>query len=404
MGDDVTWLSDPASWEAGVPHRRFAALRARAPVSWHEHPEGSRGFWVLARHADVVAASRDPLRFSSRWGVVNLDDLTADQLDARRTFLEEDPPRHTAIRGGLEPRFTPRAVAAFESVVRSLARRVVEPAVADGGGEVVSALARSVPIRVLARVLGVDDEHVDDLVRWGDELLAAPPTDPEGEFAHLPFGSPVALRVFELADRMAAERRDQPTDDVTSALVHGRVDGVALSPEEYRATWLMLVIAGNETTRHAISHGVLALAEHPDQLDRWRADPSLAGSATDEVLRWATPISWHRRQVTTDVEVGGRVLRAGDKVLLAFASANRDEAVFTDPDRFDVGRRPNPHVTFGRGGPHFCLGAHLARLEVRIVLEELVARVRRVEVIGPVRRLRSNHLNGIVELPVALHR
>ncbi|HSL56555.1 MAG TPA: cytochrome P450 [Acidimicrobiales bacterium] len=402
MTADTMWLADPAVWEAGVPHDRFARLRRDEPVSWHEHPEGLRGFWVLARHADVIAASRDPATFSSRWGVVNLDDLSAEQLDSRRTFLEEDPPRHTAVRGLLEARFTPRAVAAFEAVVRRLAVEVIAPVVAAGGGDVVSAVAEDVPIRLLARLLGVDEAHVDDLVRWGNELLAAPPTDPDGEFAHLPFGSPLSLRVFELADRLADERRVTPTDDATSALVNGRVDGAPLSPEEYRATWLMLVIAGNETTRHAISHGVLALAEHPDQLDRWRADPGLGASAVEEILRVATPISWHRRQVTTDVELGGRVLRAGDKVLLSFTSANRDEAVFADPMRFDVGRRPNPHVTFGRGGPHFCLGAHVARLELKVLFGELVGRIRRVELAGPVRRLRSNHLNGIVELPVSL--
>lgn len=391
-------LADPGQWEQAVPHELFAWLRVHEPVSWHEHLAGTQGFWCVSRWSDVVAASRDPGRFSSRWGVVSLDDLTPDQLDARRTFLEDDPPRHTAVRRTIASWFTPRAVRAFESVAGALATEVVDRARRLGTLDAVDVISQEVPIRVLARLMGVPEDRTDDLVRWGNGLLAG-----EGEpDPRLPFGSRLSLDVYELARAMADERRGvDAIEDVTAALVLGEVDGEPLSDEEYCATWLMLVIAGNETTRHAISHGLIALAEHPDQAERWRAHPSLDATAAEEVIRWATPINWHRRQVVTDTELGGVTMRAGDKLILSFTSANRDEAVFGDPFTFDVGRRPNDHVAFGRGGPHFCLGAHLARLEVRVLFRTLLDRVEHLRLTGTPRRLRSDHLNGIVSLPMA---
>jgi cytochrome P450 len=392
-------IADPEQWERGVPHELFTWLREHEPVSWHAKRAGGQGFWCVSRWADVVAASRDTERLSSRWGVVDLDDRTAAQLDGRRTFLEDDPPRHDAVRGLVASWFTPRAVRAFEAVAEALATGVVDRARRLGTFDAVDVIAEEVPIRVLARLMGVADDRADDLVRWGNGLLAG-----EGEpDPSLPFGSRLSLDVYELARSMADERRGlDAISDVTSALVAGEVDGEPLADEEYCATWLMLVIAGNETTRHAISHGLIALAERPDEADRWRDDPSIDAVATDEVMRWATPINWHRRQVVADTELGGVRLRAGDKVILSFTSANRDETVFDDPFTFDVGRRPNDHVTFGRGGPHFCLGAHLARLEVRLVFRALLDRADHIEMAGTPRRLRSDHLNGIVSLPLTV--
>jgi cytochrome P450 len=392
-------IADPDQWEREVPHALFAWLREHEPVSWHEHPAGRRGFWCVSRWADVVAAGRDTARLSSRWGVVNLDDLDDDQLDARRTFLEEDPPRHTAVRGLVASWFTPRAIRAFEQVATALAADVVERACSAGTFDAVPVIAEEVPIRVLARLMGVDDDRTDDLVRWGNGLLAG-----EGEpDPLLPFGSRLSLDVYDLARSMAERRRAAgEIADVTAALAVGEVDGETLSDEEYCATWLMLVIAGNETTRHAISHGLIALATHPDEAARWRDDQSLDAIASDEVIRWATPINWHRRQVVVDTELGGVTMRAGYKVILSFTSANRDESAFVQPFRFDVGRRPNDHVAFGRGGPHFCLGAHLARLEVRVLFRALLDRAGGIELAGEPRRLRSDHLNGIVSLPLTL--
>ena len=382
-----------------MPHELFRWLREHEPVSWHEHPAGGQGFWCVSRWADVVAASRDAERFSSRWGVVDLDDRTAAQLEGRRTFLEEDPPRHTAVRGMVSSWFTPRAVRGFESIVAALAAGVVDRARRLGTFDAVGVIAEEVPIRVLARLMGVADERADDLVRWGNGLLAG-----EGEpDPRLPFGSRLSIDVYDLARAMADGRRGiDAVADVTSALAAGEVDGEPLTDEEYCATWLMLVIAGNETTRHTISHGLIALAQRPEQAERWRVHPSLDAIAAEEVIRWATPINWHRRQVVADTELAGVPMRAGDKLILSFTSANRDESVFADPFTFDVDRRPNDHVAFGRGGPHFCLGAHLARLEVRMLFRSLLDRVEHIELAGAPVRLRSDHFNGIVSLPLAL--
>lgn len=406
MAPALVDLADPASYAGGVPHETLAWLRANDPVSWHDDPSGRKGFWLLARYDDVVAASRDTARFSSRYGVTNLDDLDDEQLDARRTMIEEDPPRHSALRALVKDLFTPRAVRAYRDFTFEIAKERVADAVlrsaANGSVDVVAAVAEPVPIRVLARMLGVPSERTGDLIEWGNRLLSGHEPAPGDEYRLMPFGSPVALEAFALADELARARVDGELDDVTARLATGLVEGARLSPGEYRAMWLLLVIAGNETTRHAISSALHAFSRHSDQLDRLRAEPSLAAPAVDEVLRWSTPINWHRRTATCDLELGARRIRRGDKVLLSFASANRDEERFADPFRFDVGRAPNDHVTFGRGGPHFCLGAHVARLEVGAVLSGLAAQVGRVEPAGAPRRLVSNHFNGFVALPLAL--
>jgi cytochrome P450 len=273
----------------------------------------------------------------------------------------------------------------------------------------VEQVAKALPIRILGKILGVPEQHTDDLVTWGNQMLGASDPDyhdpelaaytPES-LRKLPFGHPAALRAFALAEKMAGERRAGQLDDVTARLLFGQVQGSSLSDEEYKATWLMLVIAGNETTRHALSHGLLAFIEHPEQWDRLRRQPDRLGMAAEEILRWATPINWHRRQVTAAYKLHGVKLQPGDKLILAFTSANRDETVFDDPFRFDMTRKPNPHVSFGRGGPHHCLGAFLARMEVRIVFEELLKRLTGLRLAGPVQRLQSNHLNGIKTLPI----
>jgi len=403
--DGGKWLADPWVWRQGVPHERLARLRHHTPVSWHEHPDGLRGFWSVNRWTDAHTVLNDPATFSSRSGVVNLDDLDEELLDVRRTFLEEDPPRHGEIRSVIEDHFTTRAVRAFEGAITVLVDQVLDAALgASGPVDAVADLAQPVPIRALGRMLGVDEVRLDDLVRWGNELLAAPPTDlDDRDLASLPFGHPTALEVFRFADEMAEARRGRDFDDVTSALLHGEVEGAPLSAEEYRATWLMLVIAGNETTRHAITHGLLALADHPGALHRWRNQPDLEASAVEEIIRWSTPINWHRRQVTVDTMLGDVGLAAGDKLIVNFASANRDEERFDEPGWFDITRRPNHHMSFGRGGPHFCLGAHLARLELRVFFRRLLERADGIERAGEVRRLHSNHINGLAEAPVLLH-
>jgi cytochrome P450 len=339
-----------------------------------------------------------------------LDDLEPDQIEARRTMLEEDPPRHRELRALTSAHFTPKAVRVYEGFVRELAGDAIEEAVEMGECDLVTTLSERVPIRVLGRMLGVPDQDVDDLVRLGNQMIGS--DDPEyeplpadlsaAELRLLPFGHSAALEAFEMAWRITRERGHEDHGDVLSALALGKVEGMPLSERELGTYFVLLVIAGNETTRHSITSGVAALATHPEQWRRLRAGSVDPARAADEVLRWATAIHFHRRVATGDTVLRGVEIAAGDKVVLYFASANFDDRVFANPHHFDLGRSPNEHVAFGRGGPHFCLGAHLARLEVRVVLEELAARVQEIDLVGEPSRLRSNHINGIKHLGVHL--
>ena len=412
--DGLPDIADPGVWERQPPHATFAWLRAHDPVAWWPLGGGD-GFWAVTLHEDVVAVTKDVATYSSRGGVISFEDLPAEQAEARRTMLEEDPPRHTALRALVGRDLLPRQVASREGPVRELVAATIGRVVGGGPVEAVAAISRQIPIRLLCTILGVPGEAADDLVRWGNELIGQDDPDyglalgraQRARWRDLPFGHPSSLKVLELAGRLRRERLARPRDDLLTRMATGEVEGRRLSETQFGTFFLMLVIAGNETTRHAISSGLLALAEHPGQWDLLRragpgARPRAAAVAAEEVLRWSTPISFHRRTATSDTELRGRHLRAGDKVGMYFASANRDERVFDRPEVFDLRRRPNDHVTFGKGGPHFCLGAALARLELRLTLEELAVRARRIELAGPVRRLRSNHINGVKELPLLL--
>ncbi len=382
-------------------------------MAWCDHPGDQRGFWVVSSHRDLVEISRDTATFSSRGGVITLDDLADDQLEARRTMLEEDPPRHRKLRSLTASHFAPRAIRAYEGFVRALAVSAIEEAIGAGEIDLVPTLSEKVPIRVLAHILGVPEDRVGHLIRLGNQMIGSDDpeyVDPmleamsEGDLRLLPFGHPAALEAFDIAKELARQRRASPTGDVMTALALGHVDGQRLTELELGTYFVLLVIAGNETTRHTITSGVEALAEHPDEWELFRSGGIDANRAADEVLRWATPIHFHRRVATAESLVGGLTIGEGEKVALYFASANFDESVFGDPYRFDLARSPNDHVSFGRGGPHFCLGAHLARLEIRVMLEELASRVSSIEILGDPVRLRSNHINGIKHLPVRFSR
>ena len=391
-----------------VPHETFALLRREAPVWWYDWPHG-RGFWCVTKHADVVSISRDTKTFTSEQGA-NLEDLDEEQRTARQSMLETDPPRHTRLRGLVGPPFTPRAVKAYELALRELTAAVLDRALPLGEFDFVEEIAKQLPIRVLARLLGAPDEDTDPLIAWGDRMIGN--TDPEltdvlhdspesERYRLLPFRSPAALELFEYGHRLAAERRREPSDDLVSKLVHAEIDGERLSEREFDTMFLLLVVAGNETTRQAIAHGMLALAEHRDQWDRLREDPELVWTAgADEILRWSSPVLHFRRTATRDVELRGQTIRAGEKVVVWYISANFDEEVFEDPLRFDVGRRPNPHVTFGGGGPHYCLGAHLAKLEVQVMFDMLLPRLAGLELLGPPERMRTNFTNALKRMPV----
>lgn len=403
-------LADNDRFTDGVtPWRMFHTLRHHDPVHWQPEPAPNAGFWALTRHADIVAADRDPTTFTSM-RFTNLEEVDEDHIARRRSLLETDGPRHTALRRLLQGRFTPKAVAAYEVFLRGLTARTLDTALANGRFDFVHEVAADFPINVLARMLDVPEGDTGQLIDWGNRIIGN--TDPDyadvllgsaasDQYRDLPFRSPAALEVFAYGRELAARRRGGSGDDLVSQLVNQTPsDGVPLSATDFDNYFLLLVVAGNETTRHAISHTMLALIEHPEQLDKLRADPSLMPGAVEEFLRWASPVYHFRRTATRDVDLGGKRIREGDKVVLWFASGNRDEDVFADPYAFDVTRTRNDHVTFGKGSPHFCLGNSLARLEIRIMFEELLPRLADIRLAGEVTRVRSNFVNGIKTLPV----
>ncbi|MFI0373750.1 cytochrome P450 [Actinomadura sp. 1N219] len=394
-----------------TPWRMFEALRGAEPVHWNPEPDGGGGFWSLTRHADIVAADRDSATFTSE-KFVNLEEVDERQAGIRRSMLEMDGPRHLAMRRLLSREFTPRAIAGYATFLRGLTARTLDAALAEGAFDFVEEIAADFPINVLARMLDVPDGDTRRLIDWGNRIIAN--TDPEyadvllhsaesERYRDLPFRSPASLEVFEYGRELAARRRGGEGTDLISRLVNQTpMDGEPLSDRDFDNYFLLLVVAGNETTRHAITHAMRALIDHPDQAERLRADPSLMPTAVEEFLRWASPVYHFRRTATRDTEVNGTLISEGDKVVLWFASGNRDEAVFADPHRFDVTRSPNDHISFGKGGPHYCLGAALARLEMRIMFEELLPRLADIRLAGDVRRVRSNFVNGIKQMPVAV--
>ena len=401
-------LNDLDMWARGVPYGEFARLRREAPVGWLDEPAPNSGFWSVHCYQDIVTASRDTATFSSARGI-SFEEPTDEDMAARRTIIDTDPPEHTKLRKVVSGSFTQRAVAVYQHFIEGLTEQVLDAALAEEQFDFVDAVAKEVPIRVLARIMGLPEDSLDQFIDLGDRLIAN--TDPDitdvvwgrddtDAYRRFPFRSPYGKQLWDLGRDLVRERLRAPGDDLLSTLLRAEVDGDRLSEVDLDNFFSILVIAGNETTRIAIAHGVLAFCEHPDQWDRLRADPGLLGSAADEVLRWSCPTHFMRRTATVDTELGGARIRAGDKVVLWYVSGNRDEAEFADADVFDVGRAPNRHLSFGRGGPHLCLGAHLARLEVRVALAALARRVTRFELVGPPQRIRSNFTNGLRELPV----
>jgi cytochrome P450 len=391
-------LSDHDAFVGAVPHEAFAALREHDPVHWNPEPEGP-GFWAVTRYGDIRAVHRDVGTYSSEIGGTSLEDLEPEYIEARKSMLDMDPPRHDELRGLIARRFTPRAVGVWEEQVRTVTREVLDRALPMGEFDFVAEIASEIPMQVFAEILGVPQDERRVIIEIGDRLLGN--ADPEyavpsdDAHRHLPFSSPAALEMFEFGRRLAAQRRKDPRNDIITQLAFE-----PLTQQEFDVYFVLLATAGNETTRHTITHGLLGLLEHPEELARLREDPSLGKSAAEEMLRWATPVHHFRRTAAVDTELAGTEIKAGDKVTTWFVSGNRDETVFEDPYRFDVGRTPNPHMAFGPGGIHHCMGAHLAKMEVRIAFEELLARTDRIELTGPPERLRSNFFNGIKRLPV----
>jgi cytochrome P450 len=411
LGSDELDLVDPDGYVDGIPFETFDRLRREAPVVWHPEQPPNHGFWAVTRYDDLTQVHMDWETYSSETGAVSLEELDGEQLAIRKSMLETDPPRHTELRRICSKRFSARGVGQYEGWIRRVADEVLDRALAsDEPFDFVTEISRELPIRFLCSIFTVPQEDAPDLIVWGDQMIsnqdpdmAAIVVDRENTeaYRHLPFRSPTALEVFAYADRQRASRDAEPADDVIGALALAQAEGV-MDEHAYHNYFSLLLIAGNETTRHTISAGMQALMEHPEQLRHLQEEPERIAVAVEEILRWATPVLHFRRTATRDVELRGQPIKAGDKVVTWYISANRDEEFFPDPYRFDVGRTPNDHVTFGPGGPHFCLGAHLARLETKILFEELLPRIGSIELAGPTRRIRSNFVNGIKSMPVRI--
>jgi cytochrome P450 len=402
-------LADLGVFERNEAWSQFDVLRREAPVHWSPETAPNSGFWSVTRHEDIVAIERDPDTFTST-EFVNLEEVDDDLIKIRRSMLESDGTRHRALRKLLQRDFGGQTLKKYEDFLRDLTSVTVDAALRKGEFDFVKEISADFPIQVLARLLGVPETDTGQLISWGNRIIGN--TDPEyadvllsdadsDRYKHLPFRSPASLEVFEYGRELARQRRGGDGDDLVSKLVNRTpIDGEPLSATEFDNYFLLLVVAGNETTRHAISHSMLALLRNPDQLALLQRHPELIPTAVEEMLRWASPIYHFRRTATRDVELRGQRIKAGDKVVMWFASGNRDEDVFVDPYDFDVTRQPNDHVTFGKGGPHFCLGNNLARLEMRLMFETLLPRVERVELAGEVTRVRSNFVNGIKKFPI----
>lgn len=401
-------LANPDNYVDRVPFEWFDHLRREHPVVWHPEPPPNKGFWAVTRYDDLTEVHMDWQTYSSELGAVSLEELDEEQLEIRKSMLETDPPRHTQLRKICSRRFSARGVGAYEDWIREVARSVLEIALPKGEFDFVAEISRELPIRFLCAIFTVPQEDAPQLIRWGDQMIANQDPDLSAAvidkvdteaYRLLPFRSPTALDVFAYADKQRDQRLEEPTDDVIQALTIAQSEGI-LNEREFHNYFGVLMIAGNETTRHTISHGMLALMENPDQLKLLQEEPDRIALATEEILRWATPVYQFRRTATRDTELSGVEIKQNDKVVTWYVSANRDEEVFEDPYRFDVTRAPNDHVTFGPGGPHFCLGAHLARLETKILFQELLPRLQSIELTGPVSRVRSTFVNGIKKMPV----
>jgi cytochrome P450 len=402
-------LSNLDLFESGAPWPVFAELRQADPLHWSDEDSPNHGFWSVTRYHDIVRVLRDSETFTSE-RFTNLEEVDAEQEEARRSLLETDGARHRALRRLLQGQFTPAAVAQYETFLRGLTATTLDNAFSQGEFDFVGEVASDFPINVLAKLLDVPVEDNKQLIDWGNRMIGFDDpehadvliNDPESEkYRLVPFRSPAALEVFAYGDALAKERRGKNGTDLVSVLVNGDMsDGIALSERDFHTNFLLLVVAGNETTRHTISHTMINLIQNPDQLTKLQENPELIPWAVEEFLRFASPVYHFRRTATKDVEIHGQSIKSGEKIVTWFASGNRDSSIFERANKFDVTRNPNEHMTFGRGGPHMCLGNALARIELRVMFEDLISRIDSMELTGPVDYLRSNFVHGIKRMPV----
>ena len=391
-------LADPKSYVERVPFEAFDRLRTESPVAWHEPFEGRPGFWAVTRYDEVQIVNRDNVLYSSNHGGTLLGVLDEESLAQQRLMmLNMDPPLHTRYRLLVNKGFTPRMVTALEHDIRARTRETIEAAAAMGECDFVTDIAAELPLQVIAEIIGVPQEDRRLVFDWSNRMVGS--EDPEyQQAAEAP--QMAAMELYAYCHQLVMEKRTQPGEDIMTVLLNAEVDGHTLTELELDMFFMLLCVAGNETTRNLIAHGQLALFDHPDQAQILREDPAAMPTAVDEMLRWGTPVMNFRRTATEGTVLGGQEIEEGDPVVMYYISANRDDAHFDDPYAFDVRRSPNEHVAFGAGGPHFCLGANLARMEIRVMFEELNRMAPDMEQTGPAERLCSNFINGIKHLPV----
>jgi methyl-branched lipid omega-hydroxylase len=405
-------LSDIEFWARPWDEREgaFQLLRCERPLPFfaeaalasdlaQDLPPGP-GYRAVTRYAHVAETSRHPEVYRSGQGATSILDMPEELLEYFGSMISTDNPRHARLRRIVAAAFNPRMIKSIEDRIELVAGHVIDRVAERGGCDFVVEVASRLPLEIICGMMGIARADYDTVLNASNVILSF--GDPE----YIPEGADPLLAFMEAGQQLTAlmselgeARRANPTDDVTSALVNTNIDGESLTQTEVASFFILLVVAGNETTRNAISHGLLALTEHPDQRALWQADPvGIAATGVDEIVRWASPVIWMRRTVAADTTLGGEELHPGDKLLLFYNSANRDEDVFENPYRFDVRRSPNPHVGFGAAGPHFCLGAHLARQEIEVTFRQLFERLPDIVSANEPDRLRSSFINGIKHL------
>ena len=397
-------IADHDSYTDGVPHASFARLRAEDPVHWTTPTDGMRSFWSVTRQADILEANGKPEIFSSAQGI-RIEDQSHEEYLARRTFQETDPPEHRVTRKLVNPAFSRPAIAQYEEMIRALAGDIVDAAFAKGSFDAVDMIAKQLPMMMLGRILGLPDSDLDWLVEKGDALIGN--TDPDftdhvvdkmdsDAYRLMPFRSPAGIDLYDYAETVfSGEKAVDPR-----GVLHRVIDADAgLALPDFKNFICLLVAAGNDTTRYSIAMALYLLTRHPELLEQLQSG-TVDDTAADEIIRLASPTMHFRRTATEDTMLGGQPIAKGDKVVLWFVSGNRDESVFADPHRPHLDRSPNPNVAFGQGGPHFCLGMWLARLEVKTVLQAMAARLASIEALEKPRWTRSNFICGVKSLPV----
>ena len=391
-------LSDSRSYVPGVPHAWLAHLRRHDPVHWQDEP-GGPGFWAVTRYEDCVTVNRDYERFSSAArGTMPFEMPDEDVAQQGLMMLNMDPPLHTRYRRLVNKGFTPRMVRDLEDSIHRATDAIIDGVIERGKADFVTDLSAELPLQVIAELLGVPQEDRHKMFEWSNRMVGN--EDPEYQLeAEMAVVS--AMELYAYAAELFGKKRIDPHADLMSALTTVEVEGEQLSEMELELFFLLLTVAGNETTRNLMSGAMHAFFQHPEQWQRLLADRSLLPTAVDEMLRFVTPVMNFRRTAMCDLTMSGTEIKEGDKVVFFHASANRDEDVFEDPDTLDVGRAPNPHIAFGGGGPHFCLGTNLARMEIRVMYEHLLDRMADIHQDGEAQRLQSQFINGVKHLPVA---